>query len=432
MVDGGPACGASVTAGALALTSNYLPPSVIADGGYAFAYGDGTSVACIDPAALCTRGATGTSSPTVYGAGIGFNLNQAMAMGAASPPIQPFAATGAGISYQLSALPAQGVRLAIGDSDGTTGTDYCAVLSAASGTVTWGKFNSKCWDDSGTFLTGPPPNATHMEFQVPSVAAATPFEFCVDSVAFATTIQTSDAGSASTCNGGSSCCEPSAGPAANGNGNFTCYTFSQGTVNDKTFCGYQGSESAGPGGSGACQSGGLNFSDTVPNVGTNPHYFAAFPSGGAFGQGQYCGMCVNVTYGGLTLMATIVDECATCGDSPEHIDLSADLARDLGIGVGTVVGNPSGASWAAVACPISSNNGNIVAVWNNNDPAGGQVYFQNTVFPVVSVSGSSQTDGFWSNVGSGSTHTLTDLLGHQVTAVVVSGNLGVQFPATCP
>jgi hypothetical protein len=295
--------------------------------------------------------------------------------------------------------------------------------------VAWGKFNSKCWDNSGTFLTGAPADATHIEFQIPAVAAATPFEFCVDSVAFAASIQVPDAGSA-TCNGGA-CCEPSRGPAANGNGTFTCYTFSQGTVGNKTFCGYQGSESAGPGGSGACQAGGLNFSDTVPNIGTNPHYFAAFPSG-TFAQGQYCGMCVNVTFGGQTLMATIVDECATCGDSPQHIDLSANLARDLGVGVGAAVGNPTGVSWAAVACPISANNGHIVAVWNNNNPAGGQVYFQNVVFPVMSVSGSSQSNGFWNNISNGSTHTLTDMLGHQITAAIVTGDLGVQFPATCP
>jgi hypothetical protein len=429
-LDGGPACAAAVTPGAIALTDHYLSASVIADGGYAFAYSDGTSTACIAEAALCALGSTSISSPTVYGAGIGFNLNQAMATGATSPPLRPFAATGAGLSYRLSNLPSQGVRLAIGNFDGTSGTDYCAVLSASSGTVAWGQFNSKCWDDSGTFLVGPPVDATHIAFQIPAAAAVTPFDFCVDSVAFASTISAPDGGVATTCSGGA-CCEPSGGPAAKGNGIFTCYTFSQGTVNNKTFCGYEGSESAGPGGSGACQSGALSFSDTVPNVGTNPHYFAAFPSG-SFGQGLYCGMCVDVSYGGHTLMATIVDECATCGDSPEHIDLSADLARDLGVGVGGAVGNPSGVSWAAVACPISASNGHIVAVWNNHDPSSGQVYFQNTVFPVTSVSGSSQSYGFWSNIANGSTHTLTDMLGHHVTATVVSGDLGVQFPATCP
>jgi hypothetical protein len=227
---------------------------------------------------------------------------------------------------------------------------------------------------------------------------------------------------------------PAAGPVADGDGEFTCYTFAQGTVGDKTFCGYQGSEAAGPGGAGACQVGQLNESDTVPNVGTNPEYFAAFPSSNpAWGQGAYCGMCVNVTYVGMTLTATIVDECASCGDSVDHIDLSANLARALGIGVGTVNGNPNGVTWVTVACPITSNGGNIEVVWNSN----GQAYFQNVVWPVKSVSGGTQTDGFWS-VNPGASVTLTDLIGHQITATMpafagfpTALSLGKQFPSDC-
>jgi hypothetical protein len=416
-----------VTAGAIPLTANYLAKTVVGDGGYAFAYSDGVSTGCLDATALCTTGttaaATALNSATVYGSGIGFNLNQAMAVGAASPPIDAFTATGLGLSYTLSSLPAQGVRIAI-DSSGTV---FCAVLSSASGSVAWAKFNSKCWDDSGTFLAGAPTGSTHIEFQVPAVAAPTPFNFCVDAVGFASTITAPDAGATASCNG-NACCEPSGGPDANGDGEFTCYTFKQGTVNNKTFCGYQGSEAGGPGGSGACQAGVLDYNDTVPNIAGSSGYFAAFPSG-SFGQGTYCGMCVNVTYGGQTLLGTIVDECATCGDSAEHIDLSANLARALGIGVGGVIGNPTGVTWKAVACPITSH---IMAVWNNGNAAGGQVYFQNVVFPVKSVSGASQSNGIWSTISNGSTHTLTDMLGHTVTAAIVTGDIGVQFPATCP
>jgi hypothetical protein len=122
------------------------------------------------------------------------------------------------------------------------------------------------------------------------------------------------------------------------------------------------------------------------------------------------------------------------------IDLSANLARALGIGVGSVIGNPTGVTWQAVACPITSSNGHIVAVWNHNNAAGGQVYFQaggqvyfqNVAFPIKSVSDASQRDGFWSTVTNGSSHTLTDILGHQVTAAIVTADIGVQFPATCP
>jgi hypothetical protein len=111
--------------------------------------------------------------------------------------------------------------------------------------------------------------------------------------------------------------------------------------------------------------------------------------------------------------------------------LSAALARDLGIGVGTTAGNPTGVTWAAVACPIptSQNNGNITVVWN----ASGQAYFQNVVWPVASVSGATQSNGFWS-VNAGATVTLTDLIGHTITATMPGasgGSLGKQFPSTC-
>ena len=42
------------------------------------------------------------------------------------------------------------------------------------------------------------------------------------------------------------------------------------------------------------------ITDTVPNTGTQ--YFAAFPVG-SFGQGTYCGMCVDVTWMGKTITA---------------------------------------------------------------------------------------------------------------------------------
>jgi hypothetical protein len=217
----------------------------------------------------------------------------------------------------------------------------------------------------------------------------------------------------------------------------SCYTFAEGTTNNTTFCGYQGSEATyiGSDTTGACVTGKLAFSDTVPNVGTNPGYFVAFPSSNpAWGPGAYCGMCVDVTYGGTTLMATIVDECpAPCAGSPDLLDLSANLARDLGVGVGSTNGVPvGGVSWAATACPITSNDGNIVVVWNSSSSF--EAYFQNVVFPVASVSGATQTQGFW-NVAPGETVTLTDILGHQITATLPGpggGSLGAQFPATCP
>jgi hypothetical protein len=151
-------------------------------------------------------------------------------------------------------------------------------------------------------------------------------------------------------------------------------------------------------------------------------------------------MCVNVTYAGKTLMATVVDECPSssnnlCSVGSNHLDLSANLARALGFGVGSVVGDPTGVSWAAVACPITSNGGNIVEVFNGSST---QVYFQNVVWPVKSVSvngaAASQPNGYWQLPSGSGSISLTDIYNHTVTGTLPgtnNGSLGVQFPDTC-
>jgi hypothetical protein len=181
--DGG-ACSPTAAAGAIPVASNYLAASVIGKGGYTFSYSDGKgSTACNDMTAFCGAGTTAIADPmgTIWGAGLGANLNQAMATSSASPPVGTYSATGSGIAYTISNLPTQGMRLIIDNS----ATDYCAPLSAASGTVKWASFNSKCWDGSGTSLTGAPTAATHVQFQVTAGPAAGPFNFCVTAVSFA-------------------------------------------------------------------------------------------------------------------------------------------------------------------------------------------------------------------------------------------------------
>ena len=454
-------CSATVASGAIALTSNYLPAANlgVGMGGYAYSYSDsqngvgGTTTICLDSSALCAMGTTDTNAVSAhYGAGIGFNINQAQATSCASTPIDALtiSSSAVGISYSLSNLPPGGVRLAIGNfTSGTAGPgneDYCVSLSAASGTIPWAAFNTQCWSNTGTFLTGPPTAPTHIEFGLPSSTSSESFNFCVESVGFPTSLPKSDAGTTTSCSGGTSCCEPSSGPSSS-NGELTCYTFDQAgsppvSANHyKSFCGYPVTESAGPGGgSGLCQSGALNFVDTVTaNIGTNSQYFVAFPTGnGGWGQGEYCGMCVNVTYAGVTLMATVVDECpsGSCPTNGGHLDLNASLARALGLGVQnggtTTTGDAtSGVTWSAVECPIT---GHIQAVWNNNDPSGGKVYFQNVVWPVTKVDGSNGNlnQGQWA-ISAGTTHSLTDSVGHTLSNVVISasGDLGVQFPANC-
>jgi hypothetical protein len=171
----------------------------------------------------------------------------------------------------------------------------------------------------------------------------------------------------------------------------------------------------------------------VSNTGTQ--YFAAFPVG-TFGQGKYCGMCVQVSWNNKSIVATIVDECATCPSS-NHIDLSLSAAVALGLGQNGMTGDAtSGVTWKAVDCPVT---GNIVATFNNG--YAGQVYFQNVVWPVASATAGghagNQAYGYWDFGTSvaGKQVVLTDTLGHQVTGTIPNasgGSVGVQFPMTCP
>lgn len=83
------------------------------------------------------------------------------------------------MTYALSAMPAQGMRAQVS----VAGTDYCVKLASASGTVLWTAFNTACWDDSGTKLTGAP-NTPHIGFQVTAATAAGNFDFCVTKITF--------------------------------------------------------------------------------------------------------------------------------------------------------------------------------------------------------------------------------------------------------
>jgi hypothetical protein len=197
----------------------------------------------------------------------------------------------------------------------------------------------------------------------------------------------------------------------------------------KTFCGYCGTETGSTNGN-FCPSG---ITDAVPNTSTAP-YFAAFPIG-TFAQGQFCGMCVSITLNGRSIVATIVDECATCPQAG-HLDLSLTAAAALGLTGNN--GDATGVSWHAVSCPVSTAAPNIVAVFNGG--YSGQIYFQNVVFPVAKAVAAghtaTQSSGFWDfgTAVAGQSVTLTDTLGHVVTGTIPGssgGSVGTQFPMVC-
>ena len=183
---------------------NYLAaPANPGTGGYAFAYQDTSgSDVCLDgcPASgatctvapatsmLCTHGilaANPTAPYAAYGGGIGFNLNQALATSATATVAMAFVTTGSGISYTVTSVPANGLRVQI-DHGGVT---YCAPASptALTATVAWTSFNTKCYDapPDGVALTAAPADATQIEFQMVTVATAGTGDFCVTAVSFA-------------------------------------------------------------------------------------------------------------------------------------------------------------------------------------------------------------------------------------------------------
>jgi hypothetical protein len=242
--------------------------------------------------------------------------------------------------------------------------------------------------------------------------------------------------------GGSSagaCTYTGSGNLTDSNGELTCYYFGQGSASGpcmgsttfKTNCGYCGTEGTKSG--GACDS---SHNDAVANISTGS-YFAAVAD---WGQGASCGLCVSVSYGGKTITATVVDNCASCGSG--HIDLSsaAGAALGMGTGPGQTEDPKSGVTWKTVACPVGTNS--IVAVYNGI--YAGQLYFQNVAFPIASASAivggttynAALTNGMWDfhvTLTPGTQITLKDIAGQTVIGTFGSNgaSLGVQFPTTC-
>jgi hypothetical protein len=175
------ACTASVTSGAIPECANYVRAGILGDGGYTFTVPDtGGSTICAPPTAMCVAGttaaATAANSTTTWGTALGIILNQSQQASSQ----KSFAVSGSGISYSLSNLPTQGARLDIDNG----GTEYCVTLTSPTGAVTWSEFSTTCWNRTGTYLSGPPQTATHVEVITVADSRATPYDFCVTSIGF--------------------------------------------------------------------------------------------------------------------------------------------------------------------------------------------------------------------------------------------------------
>ena len=143
--------------------------------GYTYKFVDsGGSKICMDPNSLCAVGSTGVADTagTVYGAGIGFNLDKSTTPAAVPLP-------GTGVTVTLSSVPTQGMRLQVHVGK----DDYCAVLKASGTAVPWTDFSTTCWNTTGTKLAAGS-SSTQLGFEVTAGTAAATFDFCVKSVTF--------------------------------------------------------------------------------------------------------------------------------------------------------------------------------------------------------------------------------------------------------
>lgn len=134
---------------------------------------------------LCGCGTDVAQNPpsySYYGGGLGVNLNQMMATSATPPAMGAIAQSGTGVTYAVTSIPANGLRLQVVDAT----TQYCAVLTAKSGMIPWSMFNTKCYDTTpdGTALPASD-MITQIEFGVPSNGTAgAAWDFCVTALSF--------------------------------------------------------------------------------------------------------------------------------------------------------------------------------------------------------------------------------------------------------
>jgi hypothetical protein len=138
--------------------------------------------------ALCAMGTIAPDLTYNSTVGISWNIAQAIATTAVSPPVATVATTGMGLMVNVSAT---GLVLAVGGGsqlrvqiDNGAGMRWCAPV-AAPGTmmIPWGSFNTMCYDTTkpgALAYTVGTPIAT-VGLVVPSSAAATvgPFNFCL-------------------------------------------------------------------------------------------------------------------------------------------------------------------------------------------------------------------------------------------------------------
>lgn len=120
---------------------------------------------------------------TYWGAGVGWNLNQAA--DSTVPEPTSVAAYG-GVTFTLHQAVTSETRIVVGvvDSAGTK-TDYCKSLTPGENTVLWSELNSTCWDNMGDAPDLAMNGVENISFQVPTnTSGPAPFDFCIGGLSF--------------------------------------------------------------------------------------------------------------------------------------------------------------------------------------------------------------------------------------------------------
>jgi hypothetical protein len=138
------------------------------------------TAACFQAAGakLCAMGTVAADLSSASSAGLGFNVNQAMATSAVSPVKGSIAASGTGLALSVTGyIP--GMRAQIQNA---AGMRWCAALTTAVASIPWSMFNTMCYavpqPAAGAFVTGTP--IADVEIVIPSqTTLPVQFDFCL-------------------------------------------------------------------------------------------------------------------------------------------------------------------------------------------------------------------------------------------------------------
>jgi hypothetical protein len=130
---------------------------------------------------LCASGSIQADTDYASVAMVGWNLKQA---NGANTAIETVTSKKAGITVTVTNKGTSELRAQLQGPNGATDAAdrWCAKIQGSGGSIPFSKFNTKCWDDSGTAYSGQPIAAAMV--LVPGLsAAAVSFDFCVDKIA---------------------------------------------------------------------------------------------------------------------------------------------------------------------------------------------------------------------------------------------------------